>query len=93
LDEKGLSRRLKDACVQKGEAKVNRKTVVKQEVATCPDCGLKVPLEGQIWLGREVTCPHCEAELEVVETVPVELDWLYEDDDEYDDEDKEEEDD
>jgi Zn-finger nucleic acid-binding protein len=33
-----------------------------------------------------VICPHCQADLEVVETVPVELDWYYEEEPPDDDE-------
>ena len=33
-------------------------------------------------VGRSVTCPCCEAELEVIDLDPVELDWAYYDDDE-----------
>jgi lysine biosynthesis protein LysW len=29
-------------------------------------------------IGQRVVCPHCQADLEVVETVPIELDWYYE---------------
>jgi alpha-aminoadipate carrier protein LysW len=57
--------------------------------ATCPDCGEKVTLRGEIRLGQEVICPNCDAELEVVETDPVELDWAY--DDEYDEDEDEDE--
>jgi hypothetical protein len=38
-------------------------------------------------MGQEVACPHCDAELEVIETDPVELDWIYEDDVDEDDDD------
>ena len=31
-------------------------------------------------MGKKVVCPNCDAELEVVETEPVELDWAYDDD-------------
>ena len=58
----------------------------------CPDCGEKITLVGEIRLGKQVVCPNCEAELEVVETEPVELDWAYdeyEDDDESEDEEEE----
>jgi lysine biosynthesis protein LysW len=62
--------------------------------AACPDCGEEITLHGKVELGMEVICPHCEAELEVVETVPVELDWIYEDDEDhsYEEEEEEEED-
>ncbi|MBN1933306.1 MAG: hypothetical protein JW934_01510 [Anaerolineae bacterium] len=62
------------------------------KTALCPDCGEKIPLSVPIHLGTQVTCPNCEAELEVVETEPVELDWIYEDDDyDYEEEEEEEE--
>jgi Zn-finger nucleic acid-binding protein len=34
-----------------------------------------------------LTCPNCDAELEIIETEPVEVDWYYEesDDDEQED--------
>ena len=48
--------------------------------ATCPDCGDKIALRGEIRMGKKVVCPNCDAELEVVETEPVELDWAYDDD-------------
>ena len=58
--------------------------------AECPDCGEKITLRDPVELGQLVTCPNCEAELEVVETNPVELDWVYE---EWDEEEEEEEED
>lgn len=57
--------------------------------AVCPDCGEDIELKGKVTLGRKVTCPNCDAELEVVETSPIELDWA---EDEYDYEDEEDED-
>ncbi len=63
------------------------------KTAVCPDCGEKIPLSPPIRLGAQVTCPNCEAELEIVETDPVELDWVYEDDDyDYEQEDEDDED-
>ena len=69
---------------QKGAARVSQ---VKAQVvrASCPDCGARIRLPGTIQIGRPITCPNCDAELEVIETDPVELDWVY--DDEYEDED------
>jgi lysine biosynthesis protein LysW len=58
--------------------------------ATCPDCGETIRLATPIRVGQEVLCPHCDAELEVIETDPVELDWVY---DEYDGDDDDEDDD
>ena len=66
------------------------KTTAQTTKATCPDCGEKIPVRGTIRIGQEVICPHCDAELEIVETEPVELDWAYEDD--WDDEEEEDDD-
>ena len=62
---------------------------VRPKTAECPDCGEQVPVSGSIKIGRRVECPHCKADLEIVETVPVELDWYYEEETEEDDEDDE----
>jgi len=37
-------------------------------------------------MGSQVTCPECDAELEVVWLDPIELDWPFDDED-YDDDD------
>jgi alpha-aminoadipate carrier protein LysW len=60
----------------------------------CPDCDGKIVLN-PAKIGQTLTCPHCDAELEVISVDPLELDWAYdwawdEDDEE---EDNEEEDD
>ena len=47
-------------------------------LATCADCGQAIRLESEILLGRQVTCPNCDAQLQVIETAPVKLDWVYE---------------
>jgi lysine biosynthesis protein LysW len=57
--------------------------------AVCPDCGRAIQIKSPVRMGQEIACPHCDAELEVIETDPVELDWIYEDD-VYEDEDEEE---
>jgi len=56
--------------------------------ALCPDCDEDILLQGTIRIGRRVACPNCGADLEIVETEPVELDWYYEE--EYEDEEDEE---
>jgi alpha-aminoadipate carrier protein LysW len=63
---------------------------VKTQVvsATCPDCGQTVRLRAPVRMGQQVECPHCDAELEVIETDPIELDWMYEDEDGDEDEDE-----
>ena len=50
--------------------------------SVCPDCDEQVTLRGPIALGRLVSCPNCGARLEIVETVPVELDFADEDEEE-----------
>ena len=65
-----------------------QKTSVQAAVAPCPDCGENIILRGTIRVGKQVTCPHCEAELEIIEMDPVELDWTYDDDDWDEEEDK-----
>ena len=63
---------------------MSNNTRVQVVIARCPDCGERVRLQGRLYIGRPVTCGNCDAELEVIETEPVELDWV-DDDDEYDD--------
>ena len=46
-----------------------------KETAICPDCGAKIPVYSDVALGERVDCPDCNAHLEVVETIPIELDW------------------
>lgn len=67
--------------------------------AICPSCGEWVKLPDHPKIGQKITCLECEADLEVIEVDPVELDWAYiegelddEDLDEDEDWDEEEED-
>ena len=63
-------------------------------IALCPDCEEGISLGPRPRIGQKVTCPHCNAELEVVEISPLELDWAFEDTDtDLDEEDEWEEDD
>ena len=62
-------------------------TDARTTLVRCPDCNERIRIGGTIRLGRKVTCPNCEAELEIVETGPVELDWVADD---YADEDEDE---
>ena len=43
----------------------------------CPDCDEKIVLQSPVSLGQKLTCPHCDAELEVISVEPLELDWVY----------------
>ncbi|MGC8837753.1 MAG: hypothetical protein ACP5UM_04980 [Anaerolineae bacterium] len=62
--------------------------------AYCPDCDEPIRLRGKVALGMRVTCPSCGAELEVVSLKPLELDWVYdyeEEEEEFEEEFEEEE--
>lgn len=52
----------------------------------CISCGTEIRFSAQPKMGEQVTCPDCDAALEVVWLDPVELDWPYDDDD-YDEDD------
>ena len=56
--------------------------------SACPDCGEEITLRGTLRIGQELVCPHCDAELEVVEIEPLELDWAFDDDYEEEEEDE-----
>jgi len=59
--------------------------------AICPSCGEWVKLPDHPKIGQKITCLECEADLEVIEVNPVELDWVFMEDD-LDDEDWDHED-
>ena len=62
----------------------------------CPMCGETVRLKSTAKKGDIVFCEKCDAELEIVNLNPVELDWPlddYNDEDFYDDDDYFEDDD
>ena len=48
-------------------------------VANCIECDAEIALSDRPRLGQKLVCPHCHAQLEIVSTNPVELDWAYED--------------
>ena len=45
--------------------------------AYCPECDSLVVLNPHASVGQQVTCPHCDADLEVISVDPPELDWAY----------------
>ena len=47
--------------------------------AECPSCGLPVQLGSKPKMGQQVNCGACDTELEIVWLDPIELDWVYED--------------
>ena len=61
---------------------------IKTTAVACPECDEDIILKSDIRWGEQVTCPHCSTELEVINTSPLELDWVY---DEYEYEDIEDE--
>jgi hypothetical protein len=63
--------------------------------AICPACGEWVKIPEHPKIGQKLTCIHCEADLEVIEVGPVELDWAYfeeEDEEEWDEDELDDED-
>ena len=49
----------------------------------CPECAVEIDLdEDEVEEGEILNCPECEAELEVVQTHPVHLNVISEDDEE-----------
>ena len=65
--------------------------------AECISCGSEIKFARQPKMGLTVTCPECDAELEVVWLDPIELDWPFDDEEfeedeeyDYDDDDDEE---
>jgi alpha-aminoadipate/glutamate carrier protein LysW len=56
-------------------------------VVHCPKCAVEIDLdEDEVEEGEIVTCPECDAELEIVQTHPVHLNLISEDDEEEEDE-------
>jgi hypothetical protein len=43
----------------------------------CLDCGAAIGLDPNTKAGQRLTCRHCSAELEVINSAPLELDWAY----------------
>lgn len=54
-------------------------------ITICPSCEGKITLEAPVKFGQRVRCTHCQEDLEVIETDPIELDWAYDEDDWEDD--------
>lgn len=55
--------------------------------AECISCGSEIKITGQPKMGMQVTCPDCDAGLEVVWLDPLELDWPFDEEDYVDDDD------
>ena len=46
-------------------------------MAFCPECDRRIDVGPRPKEGQQVTCPHCGADLEVINLQPLELDWAY----------------
>jgi lysine biosynthesis protein LysW len=56
----------------------------------CPECAVEIDLdEDEVEEGEILNCPECEAELEVVQTHPVHLNVISEDEEEEEEEEAE----
>ena len=55
------------------------------DAGECISCGHQIPIQGSTPMGTKITCPECQAELELVWLEPIELDWPFED---FDDDDE-----
>lgn len=60
-----------------------------RSAAECPDCGDMISFRDKAYVGQTKICPHCDAELVVVDLHPLVLDFFYDDEDSYDDYDDE----
>ena len=57
----------------------------------CPECAVEIDLdEDEVEEGEILSCPECEVELEVVQTHPVQLNVISEDDEDLDEDEEEE---
>ena len=46
------------------------------ETAPCPECNYEITLP-KPHAGQRIACPNCGADLEVINSRPLELDWAY----------------
>ena len=46
-------------------------------IVFCLDCTASIHLGLNSHAGQRLTCPHCNTELEVIDTSPPEVDWVY----------------
>ena len=49
-----------------------------EKIAHCPECDAKVSLKKRPRLGQIVTCRRCGTRLEVIDVMPLEFDWAFE---------------
>jgi lysine biosynthesis protein LysW len=46
-------------------------------VAFCLECGNTITLDARLHEGQQLICTECGARLEVINVIPLELDWVY----------------
>lgn len=51
-------------------------------MARCPECEAEIDLGDEVEEGQTLSCPECDAQLEVVNTNPLELDVVYNEEEE-----------
>lgn len=51
--------------------------------AFCPACDEAITIQEKPKIGHRLRCPSCDTEIEVIDVNPVELDWAYEDEDDF----------
>jgi hypothetical protein len=47
------------------------------KVAMCPECEGEFRTGPTLKVGQRLICPNCDAELEVIHLIPLELDWAF----------------
>ena len=61
------------------------------KTAYCLDCDRSIKLGDRVSISDVVECLHCEAEFQIMNLDPPDLEWLYEEDDDWYEEEEEEE--
>lgn len=51
-------------------------------MARCPECEVAIDIDNDVEEGQQLDCPECGADLEVVNTNPVELDLVVDEEEE-----------
>jgi lysine biosynthesis protein LysW len=49
---------------------------------SCPECDSRINVGDKPHEGQKVTCQNCWAYLHIIGLSPIELDWIYEEEDE-----------
>lgn len=46
-------------------------------IGTCPECDAEIPVGASVVMDQRLCCGRCGAQLVVISTSPVELDWAF----------------